>query len=86
MIQRNGTSRIKTYNMPKKKILDKATFCARGSFNLQTNGIGSTRIAASVKMLGMEFPLKNLFTLTSHLKSPAEDGEKRFQNPLTGVH
>ena len=50
------------------------------------NGIGRTRSAASVIMFGIEFPVKDLLTLTPQVKLPGADGvgANRVQNPFTG--
>jgi len=71
------------------KMEDIASFCAIWSCRPQMKGMGRIMIAASVMILGIEFPLKNWFR-TPHLNvaslSGGVAGSERSQKALTGRH
>ena len=71
-------------------MLETATFFDVGRCRLQMTRRGSTRIATSVMMLGIEFPIKKWLSLTPHWKvaftSGATVGLNCSQKAAGGMH
>lgn len=70
-----------THNPPRRKMPAIAILCDRGTWTFDTSQTGNEMIRASTTILGIEFPMKNLF-LSMHFPSSM----KGFQALSMGVH